>query len=213
MTWRWLGFRPPSRPMQWLVVVLVLLVGQSALADSRTRVAILPMVVHATEDRDYLRSGLADMLASRLGTEKGIAVLRIDEPEAATTDATAAQAAGRAAGAQWVLFGSFTRFGEGASLDVRCVPVAGDAGHPQSVFVQAGTLGDIIPRLDNLAKRVAHHVTSGRSTLPEVAAEGEVDNDMADALSELDALRARVEALEKQVFSREDTEGGDTAAR
>ena len=206
--------RVPSRALGLLVALLVLLGSQTAFADSRKRVAILPMVVHATEDREYLRSGLADMLASRLGREKGVAVLRIDDPEAATTDVATAQAAAKAAGAQWVLFGSFTRFGEGASLDIRCIKATGeDEGLPQSVFGQAGTLGEIIPRLDNLAKRVGHHVTGGRSTLPEVAAQGAADDDVADALSELDALRGRVEALEKQVFSGKGGEAGDTAAR
>ena len=32
---------------------------------------------------------------------------------------------GRAAGGDWVLFGSFTRFGNGASLDLQCVRVDG----------------------------------------------------------------------------------------
>ncbi len=189
-------------------VLLLVLAGTAAAADSRARVAILPIVVHATEDRDYLRSGLAEMLASRLGQEKGVAVIKVDDPEQATTDLEAAQGAGRAAGARWVLYGSFTRFGEGASLDVRCVQVQGeDAGDPRSVFVQSGTLGEIIPRLDNLVKRVAHHVTGGLGRLPKVSA-----SDPAAARGELEALRSRVEALEKQVFSS-GSAAGDQAAR
>lgn len=198
-----------GRPVA-LALGLVLLATGAAAQGGRTTVAILPIVVHATEDREYLRSGLADMLASRLGREPAVAVLRLDDPELATTDVAAAQEAARKAGAQWALFGSFTRFGEGASLDVRCVPVSGDGADPRSVFVQAGTLGDIIPRLDNLAKRVAHHVSAGASSLPrpDVAAGRD---DVADALSELDALRGRVEALERQVFPEGDAES--TASR
>lgn len=201
----------------WMVAALAMtwLAGVPAAAQSkRTTVAILPIVVHATEDREYLRSGLADMLASRLGRENGVAVIRVDDPEQATTDVAVAQKAARAAGAEWALFGSFTRFGDGASLDVRCVSVAGDAADPRSVFVQAGTLGDIIPRLDNLAKRVAHHLTSGASSLPAPVgagpAEGEADM-VGDAFSELDALRGRVEALERKVYTEGDAE--NTAAR
>ncbi len=178
--------------------------------------AILPIVVHATDEREYLQSGLADMLASRIGQQPGLAAVRIDDPEKATTDREAAREAGRTAGAQWVLFGSFTRFGEGASLDVQCVPVAGEhppEGH-RSVFVQAGTLGEIIPRLDSLAQRVAHHVTAGRSTLPSGAgAAGAADpaGELGDALSELDALRHRVEVLEQRIFPADEV--GSTAAR
>jgi len=199
--------------------IALCLAGRAArAADAATRVAILPIVVHATDEREYLQSGLADMLASRIGQQPGLAVVRIDDPDKATTDQQAAREAARAAGAQWVLFGSFTRFGEGASLDVQCVPVTGEhpPGSHRSVFVQAGTLGEIIPRLDSLAQRVAHHVTSGRSTLPSEAgasAAGAPDpaDELADALSELDALRHRVEVLEQRVLPADQV--GSTAAR
>lgn len=185
------------------VALGVLSAAPAAATDTRIRLAILPLVVHSTTDREYLRSGLADMLASRLGREQGVAVIRLNDADQATTDLATAQAAGSAAGADWVLYGSFTRFGEGASLDLRCVQVQGeDSGHPHSVFVQSGSLGDIIPRLDNLAKRVAHHVTSGRSALPSVSAgEGEPASDgMVATRDEIEALRARITALEDRVF-------------
>jgi outer membrane protein insertion porin family len=173
----------------WLVLAVA---GGAAHGEERRTIAILPVVVHALEQQAYLRDGLADMLASRLGQQPGIGVIRVSDPAQATVDADAARAAGRAAGAQWVLFGSFTRFGEGASLDVRCVPVAapGDPG-PRSIFVQAGQIADLIPRLDGLAERVAMHVL-GRD--PAVAGGGVPD---AGSRSELDDLRRRVDALER----------------
>jgi len=192
------------------VLMLSLLLAQAAGARDKQTVAILPIVVNATQERDFLRSGLADMLASRLGQEEGVAVLRIDDPAQATTDAATAQAAAKKAGADFVLFGSFTRFGDGASLDVRCLAADGEPSDSKAVFVQAGTLGDIIPRLDNLSKRVAHHVNGGTTGEAAAPAGGP---DVGDALSELDALRGRVEALERQVFSGEDGDSGETAAR
>ncbi|MCP5056317.1 MAG: hypothetical protein GY937_06275 [bacterium] len=189
-----------------------LIAAPGAAADSRVRVAILPIVVHSTTDREYLRSGLADMLTSRLGREKSVAVVKLDDPELATTDASAAKAAAGSSGASWVLYGSFTRFGEGASLDIRCVEVGGeDTQDPRSVFIQAGTLGEIIPRLDNLAKRVAHHVTAGRSSLPSVSASEEeaADATMASALDEIDALRSRIKALEDRAAAA----GSDVAGQ
>lgn len=195
------------RPGVLLGLALVMLsAAPVAAAEARTVVAILPIVVHSTTDREYLRSGLADMLASRLGREKGVAIIKLDDPDQATTDVAAAQAAGRAAGASWVLYGSFTRFGEGASLDIRCVQVDGeDTGHPHSVFVQSGTLGDIIPRLDNLAKRVAHHVTSGRSALPSVSASktDAAAASLAEVMDEIEALRGRIKVLEGMVLESE----------
>jgi outer membrane protein insertion porin family len=185
-----LRLRPLLSP---LALLFALAASAGAVrGEERRTVAILPVVVHALEQQAYLRDGLADMLASRLGQQPGIGVIRVNDPEQATVDADAARAAGRAVGAQWVLFGSFTRFGEGASLDVRCVPVAapGDPG-PRSIFVQAGQIAELIPRLDGLAERVALHVMGRDPATPGGAAS-------AGGSSELDELRRRVEALERR---------------
>ena len=183
------------RPPSWLpplALLLVLGIASGARGEERRTVAILPVVVHALEQQNYLRDGLADMLASRIGQQPGIGVIRVNDPAQATVDVEAARAAGRAVGAQWVLFGSFTRFGEGASLDVRCVAVnaPGDPG-PRSIFVQAGQIADLIPRLDGLAERVAQHVL-GREPGTPAGVAGNANR------SELDELRRRVEALERR---------------
>lgn len=158
--------------------------------EREVKIAVLPVVVHAMEQQDYLRSGLGDMLASRLGQHRGLAVLRMEDPARATTDPDTARAAGRAAGADWVLFGSFTQFGTGASLDLRCLPAAGRAAGPRSIFTQSGSLGEIIPRLANVAARIAAHIEAGpvveQESLPDLQAlQGAVET-----------LRGRVEALE-----------------
>jgi outer membrane protein insertion porin family len=172
------------------LLALALLAG-AARAEERRTVAILPVVVHALEDQAYLREGLADMLASRLGQQPGIGVVRVNDPAKATLDPAAARAAGQAVGAQWVLYGSFTRFGDGASLDMQCVPVAapGDPS-PRSIFVQSGQIAELIPRLDGVAERVAAHVLGRDGAAPRAAG--------AAAGTELDELRRRVDALERR---------------
>ena len=178
----------------WFAVALALAAG-AARAEERRTVAILPVVVHALEDQAYLREGLADMLASRLGQQPGIGVVRVNDPAKATLDPAAARAAGQAVGAQWVLFGSFTRFGDGASLDVQCMPVAAPGNpDPRSIFVQAGQIGELIPRLDGIAARVASHVMGRDGGAPPARA-----GDASQA--ELDELRQRVEALERRAAS------------
>lgn len=184
----------------------VLLAGQGAAAAD-ARVAILPIVVHTHEEPDYLQAGLADMLASRLGRAPGVAVVRVDGPDRGTTDPEAARSAGAELGADYVLFGSFTRFGEGASLDVRCIPVAGGAEDGErSIFIQSGSLGEVIPRLDGLAEKVSRYVRDGGGAAVAAGAgsaapaDGSSDaGELQDVLSELDALRERVQLLEQRL--------------
>jgi TolB-like protein len=168
-----------------------------ATPATKATVAILPIVVHSQADEAYLRDGLADMLASRLGRSPGVSVIRLDDPSKATTDEKVARQSASAVGADWVLFGSFTHFGEGASLDVKCVPVkVDDKVGGRSIFIQSGTLGDIIPRLDSLTGRIARHVTSGGQ---DEAAPVKVAPEEAATREEVDALRHRVETLEDEV--------------
>jgi hypothetical protein len=151
------------------------------------------------------------MLAARFEQAGGIEVLEIGDEASATTDAAAAVGAARAQSAEFVVFGSFTQFGDGASLDVRCARAAGaDAeGDPEArqVFIQSGKLGDIIPRLDDLSRRIVHYVKGGELPVPAAGAEA-----AAAEAPEVSDLERRIEALERAVFFGKSAEGGETAA-
>ncbi len=177
-----------------VLAALCTLQAGTAGAAGKAKVAILPVVVHSTDSHDFLRAGLSDMLASRLGQVKDITVVRIDDAQKATSDLQAAQATARELGADWVLFGSFTRFGDGASLDIECAAVSGDPAASQ-MFVQAGTLGEIIPKLDDVSQRVAMFVESGGTGTAAVSAPPPRAADVSR--TEVDDLRRRVEALER----------------
>ena len=180
------------------VLVLLALPGVAA-AQQTARVVVLPVVIHSMAQQAYLQEGLADMLAARLGQHGGIGVIRVDEAASATTDADQARARGRAAGGEWVLFGSFTRFGGGASLDLRCVRVDGsEEGEARSIFVQTGSLEQIIPRLSNVAERIAAHVHAG-PVVDVAAPPAPPGND-----AQIQALQRRIEALESAVFAERD---------
>jgi TolB-like protein len=179
-----------------LLLALVLLAALPAVALAEVTLALAPVEVHATgEDSAYLADGLGEMLSARLEQFEDLRVVRIDAP------GDGAVAAGRAAGADYVLYGSFTRFGQGASLDLRCAATADGAGEPREVFIQAGLVSEIIPKLDTLAEKVARY-----------AANGEVAHRRAgppDAGATLADLVRRVEALEARANG---SGAGDVAA-
>jgi hypothetical protein len=180
------------------------LAGPRRAHAAAARVAVLPVVIHSLGDETYLREGLADMLASRLGQSPALAVVRVEDPAQATTDLERAQAAARGLGAEYVLFGSFTHFGEGASLDLSCARVSDPDAAPGQIFIQTGTIGEIIPKLDDLARRVAAHIAAGGESPPvstgPPGAPGVTNLQVLDALSELDALSQRVDGLEQRVY-------------
>jgi TolB-like protein len=190
-----------------------LLLAGPALAGPEARVALLPIAVYASgADSEYLQSGLAEMLSARLEQYEGIQVLR---PEGAVAPAAAredALARGREAGADFVLYGSFTRFGKGASLDLRCdqvLPAAtggegADAPPARRVFIQAGTLAEIIPDLDTLAEKVARFAISGSgkpALLGEAdAAPGAAAASAAPTAAQYQELLRRLDAVERALY-------------
>jgi TolB-like protein len=170
-----------------------------AEADSRTSIAILPIVVHSAESPEYLREGLADMLASRLEQVAEFRVIRVEESSKATTRLATALETGRKAGADFALFGSFTRFGQGASLDVQCAATASTAtGKPlREIFVHSGSIGDVIPDLDELVGKVSRFAIADFED--STAASAGPKKGSAASRRSVDELRKRVEALESSL--------------
>ena len=202
-----------------LLLLLVSIWAPAASAEERVRVALLPVVVHSGEGREYLQRGLGDMLVSRLGRETRLAVIPVEDPQSATTDADAARKIGVANGADYVVFGSFTRFGEGASLDLAVASVRDTEREPRKIYVHADTMGALIPLLDGVAERTAVIVLGGAPAGPSVST-GPSREGGSGAL-EVQDLRRRVEALERNASGErhdkplpaEATTGGTSAPR
>jgi hypothetical protein len=193
-------FRPSRVGLHALVLVFVILVAtpNPGIAAERTpKLLLLPIVVHSSEDPGYVRSGLGDMLRSRFSRIGGLDLVRPEDPIRGTTDRAKALELGRTAGADFVLYGSFTRFGQGASLDVQCLPTDESKGRTplREIFVHSGSIGEIIPDLDDLAGKVSRFV-SGENVSSATAAQA----GFASAASPgLQARIDRIEALEAAI--------------
>jgi len=172
-------------------------------AAAATRIILLPISVHATgAEVEYLQSGLMEMLASRLDQYDGLVVVRPGGDALEPRDDDAAREAGRGKDGDYVIFGSFTRFGDGASLDLRCASVGAPADDDardltRRVFVQSGTLSEIIPQLDTVAQKVARYTVSGGAE-PIRVGEGRVAPAGSVSAAEYQELLRRVEALERE---------------
>ena len=203
---RWPTLRPVPRPelkrlpLALVVLCLAVLATSSVRAQEGVKLALLPVVVHSSEDPQYLRDGLADMLGARLDQAGVFRVLRVEESDSSTTRLRDAIEAGRAAGADFVLFGSFTRFGQGASLDMQCASLArGDDREPlREIFVHSGSIGDVIPDLDDLVGKVARFAVPDYETRA-VSAGPPATRPAASGAASSRALEQRLEALEETV--------------
>ena len=143
------------------------------------------------------------MLASRFERIGALDLIRGEPGGTGTTDLDEARQLAKKRGADYVLYGSFTRFGQGASLDVHCAPAAGDesTGAPaplREIFVHSGSIGEIIPDLDELAGKVSRYARGEAIATGAPASPGGVTT-AGPGATEMQDLRNRVEGLEAAV--------------
>lgn len=208
--------RTPRAPGHGAALALVaaivwLLPGTGSAQDEKPSLLLLPIVVHSSENPAYLRDGLADMLATRFIQEGSFEIKRIEDPRRATTRLPVALEAARDESADYVLFGSFTRFGEGASLDMQAAATAeGEEGETlREIFVHSGSIGEVIPDLTDLVGKVTRFAVPGYVPLPAAAASGPGRAGAPPSREEIAELRRRVAALEQALRSLEQSGGAD----
>jgi TolB-like protein len=184
-----------------LAIAVGALSAPPTFATTPVKIAMLPMVVHSSESPEYLRQGLADMLASRFEQLEVFEVIRVEDPRKATTRLATALETGRAAGADMVLFGSFTRFGQGASLDVQAAATkpGADGQTLREIFVHSGSIGEVIPDLDDLVGKVTRFAVPGYALpVPAVPAAAGAPRP-AVTRRDIEELTSRIEALEESL--------------
>ena len=173
------------------------------VAPHRIKLALLPMVVHSNERADYLRQGLSDMLTARFTRENVVDVIPVDDERKATIDLDTALETARDLGADFVVFGSFTRFGQGASLDVQTAAIAEgpDGDTLREIFVHSGSIGEVIPDLDDLVGKVTRfaigeYVPVGFGPGINAAEAGPAGPSRADLLRRIEALEGQMQAVQ-----------------
>ncbi|WP_024335562.1 FG-GAP-like repeat-containing protein [Desulfotignum balticum] len=127
-----------------------------AVSAAPKTVAVLPFTMNSPQDLTFLRNGLFSMLSSRLSDPGKVDVLDRAAVDDALTgsqgDLTqdAARNIGAGLGADYVLFGSLTHFGESVSLDAAMVDITGDKP-ALTFFEQSNNMGDVIPLVNTFA--------------------------------------------------------------
>ena len=174
------------------LVCLTLMVGAflatrecivSAADDTKVKkVAVLPFDVHSSENIDYIRNGVWDMLISRISLAGKIEVVSKNDVQDALAkrkgkgNLTVADVyeLGKKMGVDYVVHGSITKIGNSVSLDGKLLDVAAYRS-AVDVFAQSQGMDDVIPKIGDFAKRIDYHIlgqvpaTFGAPPLPSPA--------------------------------------------
>lgn len=152
-------------------MAVVILACQIIWAKDKYTVTVLPFSLHSSENIEYVRQGIGDMLVSRLSVSDKIEVTGKDvvQNTLAKTGAKDLNLAdvykiGQQLKSDYVVWGSITKIGNSISIDGKLVDIAGgksDVG----IFTQSQTLDDVIPKINDFSQRIAGHILGTPSQL------------------------------------------------
>lgn len=146
---------------------------ESSAEKNLIRVAILPVIIHSPENLDFMKAGLLDMLSSRVELEGRISVIEKSQVKKALSqvsgeiDVENARKLGQILNADYVVFGSLTKLGDSASLDLKLLKIREEKS-PSPVFVQARKMEEIVAKVDDLARQIDEKIL-GHPLVPAVA--------------------------------------------
>jgi len=141
---------------------LFLTKSDPSLAKDKYNIAVLPFTVHSSENLDYIRQGIQDMLSSRLSYHDRLVLVdkeAISNVLNGRKDFSPAdiQRIGKALDADYVAWGSITKIGTNLSLDGKLFDIA--AGKSVlSNFYQCNNFDDVIPKLNEFAQNIISHI-------------------------------------------------------
>lgn len=128
-------------------------------AGAVKKIAILPFTMHSDRDLTFLQAGIMDMLISRLASEGQVeplgktavkkAVARYKGP----VDKAQALEIGKSLGADYVIMGSLTVFGDSVSIDARILDVA-SGEELATAYNQSKGMDEVIPTVNRFAKDI-----------------------------------------------------------
>ncbi len=118
------------------------------------RIAVLQWKVNSASDMEFIKSAMADMLASRLGANQSVEVIAPESVKAALGDKVditdhGAIEAGKKLKADYVLYGSLTVLGSSISLDAKLLNVKDGAVSP--LYSKGAGMDSVINLTDKLA--------------------------------------------------------------
>ncbi len=178
-----------------LPLVLIVAGGaQIVFAADPIRVVVLPFEVHAPTSQEAFSNEVADTLKQQLRQE-GVSVVEYQgewkSSGSAAEDLSLIRAIGAEAGADRVIWGSLTSFGEQYSLDARVVETFGD-DTPKPFFVEGRNFGTLVARLKGLSRSIGMEILD-RKTIAAIRVAG-------NARIEADAVKRVIKTREGDVF-------------
>ena len=152
-------------------VIIALMISLTLLslaqARKRVRVALIPFDTERPQELGFLRDGIMDMLSSRIGEEEVIDLLEkdrltkevVEEIKRELKEGVVTKVADELK-LDFIVYGSLKKFGDNISLDARMMNLK-FPGRAMRFFVESEGMEGLMPRVQELAKRITREALEG----------------------------------------------------
>ncbi|PKN52193.1 MAG: hypothetical protein CVU55_07860 [Deltaproteobacteria bacterium HGW-Deltaproteobacteria-13] len=145
-------------------LTMILLASGSLWAKDKYTVTILPFSLNSSENIDYVKQGIEEMLTSRLAstdkisvTDKNIVLEELKKAKIKNISPEAVNKIGKKLNSDYVVWGSITKIGNSISINGKMVDIANNKSDI-GVFTQAQTLDDVIPKMNDFSESIIRHI-------------------------------------------------------
>ena len=112
-------------------LTIILMATASLWAKDKYTVTILPFTLHSAENIDYIKQGVAEMLASRIGsydkitiTDESVVQDELKKSKIKNISTNNAYKLGKKLNSDYVIWGSITKIGNNISINAKLTDIA-----------------------------------------------------------------------------------------
>jgi TolB-like protein len=159
-------------------LVICLLVTSSLWAKDKYTVTVLPFTLNSSENIDYIKQGIEEMLTSRISvtdkinvTNKNVVMEEFKKYKIKEVTVDDVYNLGKKLNSDYVVWGSITKIGNSISIDGKLVDIV-NAKSDIGIFAQSQSLDEVIPKINDFSQSIVQHIlgTAPQSSAPLVAA-------------------------------------------
>ncbi|MEJ5299640.1 MAG: VCBS repeat-containing protein [Thermodesulforhabdaceae bacterium] len=130
----------------------------AAAQQSSSRIAVAPFSIQAPPDLAYLQKGVQNLLVSRVNVPGKIDTIPINSTPSGLTPGASlnpeeTKKISSTVGGTHLIVGTITAIGESVSIDAWLYDLL-SGGAPKKFSVQGGTISQVIPQVDQMAKEI-----------------------------------------------------------
>ena len=167
------------KTFQYIFCLVILLLATGSLwAKDKYTVTVLPFTLNSSENIDYIKQGIEEMLSSRISvpdkinvTDKNVVLEELKKSEIKGITTADVYNLGKKLNSDYVVWGSITKIGNSISIDGKLVDIV-NSKSDIGIFAQSQSLDEVIPKINDFSQKIVQHIlgTTPQSSAPLVAA-------------------------------------------